>query len=153
MIFSRIWPICGLSSTLLQNILNYLIQTKNVNKCMVTTYSLLCWSYKCINTDSFSFPSSVADTLKDYAIKALVNTVDHLGSASYKVDHLLNENIDEIAEADLQVSCIEQVRFYFIGSIKFSILNIWYCHLCFGYLRALPPSTRVSILLASLNSL
>lgn len=50
----------------------------------------------------------VADTLKDYAIKALVNTIDHLGSASYKVDHLLNENFDEIAEADLQVSCIEQ---------------------------------------------
>ncbi|KMZ62312.1 Protein ABIL2 [Zostera marina] len=50
----------------------------------------------------------VADTLKDYAIKALVNTVDHLGSASFKVDRLLNDNTDEVVEADLRVSCIEQ---------------------------------------------
>lgn len=66
----------------------------------------------------------MADTLKDYAIKALVNTVDHLGSASFKVDRLLNDNTDEVVEADLRVSCIEQVRFYFIGSIEFLIFNI-----------------------------
>ncbi|KAK4792004.1 hypothetical protein SAY86_022439 [Trapa natans] len=50
----------------------------------------------------------VVDTLKDYAVKALVNTVDHLGSVTYKVDDLLDENVDEISRTELQVSCIEQ---------------------------------------------
>ncbi|KAF8369562.1 hypothetical protein HHK36_032417 [Tetracentron sinense] len=33
----------------------------------------------------------VVDTLKEYAIKALVNTVDHLGSLTYKVKASLDE--------------------------------------------------------------
>lgn len=50
----------------------------------------------------------VVDTLKDYAIKALVNTVDHLGSVTYKVNDLLDEKIDEVSNTMLRVSCIEQ---------------------------------------------
>ncbi|KAK7385026.1 hypothetical protein VNO78_30733 [Psophocarpus tetragonolobus] len=50
----------------------------------------------------------VIETLKDYAIKALINTVDHLGSVSYKVNHLLDEKIDEVSGAELHLSCIEQ---------------------------------------------
>ncbi|KAK3034716.1 hypothetical protein RJ639_032669 [Escallonia herrerae] len=50
----------------------------------------------------------VVDTLKDYAIKALVNTVDHLGSVTYKVTDLLDEKVDEVSGTDLRVSCIEQ---------------------------------------------
>ncbi|KAL1532050.1 Protein abil3, variant 2 [Salvia divinorum] len=51
---------------------------------------------------------AVVNTLKDYAIKALVNTVDHLGSVTYKVNDLLDENIDEVSGTELRVSCLEQ---------------------------------------------
>lgn len=51
----------------------------------------------------------VIDTLKDYATKAIVNTVDHLGSVTYKVNDFLDENIDEVSGTELHVSCIEQV--------------------------------------------
>ncbi|KZV17204.1 hypothetical protein F511_04005 [Dorcoceras hygrometricum] len=50
----------------------------------------------------------VVNTLKDYAIKALVNTVDHLGSVTYKVNDLLDQKVDEVTRTDLRVSCIEQ---------------------------------------------
>ncbi|KAL2556349.1 Protein ABIL3 [Forsythia ovata] len=50
----------------------------------------------------------VVNTLKDYAIKALVNTVDHLGSVSYKVNDLLDEQVDEVSGTELRLSCIEQ---------------------------------------------
>ncbi|XP_007039080.2 PREDICTED: protein ABIL2 isoform X2 [Theobroma cacao] len=50
----------------------------------------------------------VVETLKDYAIKALVNTVDHLGSVTYKVNDLLDEKVDEVCGTELRVSCIEQ---------------------------------------------
>lgn len=50
----------------------------------------------------------VMETLKEYAIKALVNTVDHLGSVTYKVNDLLDEKVDEVSGTELRVSCIEQ---------------------------------------------
>ncbi|KAK4493479.1 hypothetical protein RD792_005999 [Penstemon davidsonii] len=50
----------------------------------------------------------VVNSLKEYAIKALVNTVDHLGSVTYKVTDLLDENFDEVTGSELRVSCIEQ---------------------------------------------
>ncbi|CAN8252176.1 unnamed protein product [Cochlearia groenlandica] len=51
---------------------------------------------------------TVVETLKDYAIKALVNTVDHLGSVTYKVNDFVDEKVDEVAGTELRVSCIEQ---------------------------------------------
>ncbi|KAJ8446223.1 hypothetical protein Cgig2_015994 [Carnegiea gigantea] len=50
----------------------------------------------------------VVDTLKDYAIRALVNTVDHLGSVTYKVNDLLDEKLKAISDTESRVSCIEQ---------------------------------------------
>ncbi|KAK4277579.1 hypothetical protein QN277_015556 [Acacia crassicarpa] len=50
----------------------------------------------------------VVETLKDYAIKAIVNTVDHIGSVTYKVNDLLDEKIVEVSEAELRISCIRQ---------------------------------------------
>ncbi|XP_030549161.1 protein ABIL2-like [Rhodamnia argentea] len=50
----------------------------------------------------------VVETLRDYAIKALVNTVDHLGSVTYKVNDLLDEKVDEVSGTEFRVSCIEQ---------------------------------------------
>ncbi|KAL6508303.1 hypothetical protein OROHE_021845 [Orobanche hederae] len=51
---------------------------------------------------------AVVNTLKDYAFKALVNTVDHLGSVTFKVNDMLDENVDEVSGTELRVSCIEQ---------------------------------------------
>ncbi|RWW16975.1 hypothetical protein BHE74_00039670 [Ensete ventricosum] len=50
----------------------------------------------------------VMRSLKDYAVKAIANAMDHLGSVSYKVDNLLNYEADEVSVANFEVSCIEQ---------------------------------------------
>ncbi|KAL9253550.1 ABIL3-like protein [Drosera capensis] len=50
----------------------------------------------------------VVNTLRDYAVKALVNTVDHLGSVTYKVNDLVNEKVEEVSGTEFRVSCIEQ---------------------------------------------
>lgn len=63
----------------------------------------------------------MVETLKDYAIKALVNTVDHLGSVTYKVNDLLDEKVDEVSGTEFRVSCIEQV-WVTVKSKKFSII-------------------------------
>uniref|UniRef100_A0ACD5VAP7 Uncharacterized protein n=1 Tax=Avena sativa TaxID=4498 RepID=A0ACD5VAP7_AVESA len=51
---------------------------------------------------------AVMSNLKEYAVKALVNTVDHLGSISFKLSSLVDQRFDEVTEADLRVSCIQQ---------------------------------------------
>lgn len=48
------------------------------------------------------------ETLKDYTIKALVNTVDHLGNMAYKVNNFLDEKVGEVSGIELRLSCIEQ---------------------------------------------
>lgn len=50
----------------------------------------------------------VVETLKDYTIKALINTVDHLGSMAEKVNNFVDEKIVEVAGVDLKICCIQQ---------------------------------------------
>ncbi|KAE8727367.1 Protein ABIL3 [Hibiscus syriacus] len=50
----------------------------------------------------------VVETLKDYTFKALVNTIDHLGSVTYKVNNLLDEQVEEVWGTEIRVSSIEQ---------------------------------------------
>ncbi|URE33547.1 hypothetical protein MUK42_16719 [Musa troglodytarum] len=50
-------------------------------------------------------------TLKDYAVKAILNAVDHLGSVSSKVNSVVSGEVDEVSVAESEVSCIEQVPF------------------------------------------
>ncbi|KAH1114678.1 hypothetical protein J1N35_008056 [Gossypium stocksii] len=50
----------------------------------------------------------VEDTLKDYAIKSLVNTVDHLGSIAYKINTFLDEKIKDYSVMELRLFCLEQ---------------------------------------------
>ncbi|CAK9146546.1 unnamed protein product [Ilex paraguariensis] len=50
----------------------------------------------------------VVDTLKDYAVKAVVSTVDHLGSVTFKVNDLVDEKVHEVSGTELRVSCIDQ---------------------------------------------
>lgn len=51
----------------------------------------------------------VTKNLKEYAVKALVNTVDHLGSISFKVSSLIDQRFNEVADANLRISGIQQV--------------------------------------------
>ncbi|KAL5551570.1 hypothetical protein UlMin_001746 [Ulmus minor] len=50
----------------------------------------------------------VVESLKDYTIKALINTVDHLGSMAYKINNFMEENIVGVSGAELKVSCMQQ---------------------------------------------
>ncbi|KAI3843317.1 hypothetical protein MKX03_030418 [Papaver bracteatum] len=50
----------------------------------------------------------VVDTLRDYAVRALVNTVDHLGSVTCKVTDMMDERVNLVSGAELRVTCIEQ---------------------------------------------
>ena len=56
----------------------------------------------------------MVETLKDYAIKALINTVDHLGSVTYKVNDLLEEKVEQVSIAEQRVSCMDQVNVPFL---------------------------------------
>ncbi|XP_013627589.1 PREDICTED: protein ABIL3-like [Brassica oleracea var. oleracea] len=55
---------------------------------------------------------SVVGTQKDYAIKALVNTADHLGSVTYEANEYVDEKVDQVAGTELRVACIDQVYIY-----------------------------------------
>ncbi|KAL0812557.1 hypothetical protein Bca101_069000 [Brassica carinata] len=44
---------------------------------------------------SFLIVLRVVETQNDYAIKALVNTVDHLGSVIYEVTEFVDEKVDQ----------------------------------------------------------
>ncbi|XP_048132854.1 protein ABIL2-like isoform X3 [Rhodamnia argentea] len=50
----------------------------------------------------------VVNTLKDYATKAFINMVDHLGSMTYKVNCLLDDKIEEASAIELRFSCVLQ---------------------------------------------
>ncbi|KAK9204563.1 hypothetical protein WN943_014825 [Citrus x changshan-huyou] len=48
----------------------------------------------------------VVETLKDHASRAVVNTVDHLGSVTCKVNDLLDAKVDEVSDAEHRISCM-----------------------------------------------
>ncbi|KAI5421879.1 hypothetical protein KIW84_045356 [Lathyrus oleraceus] len=50
----------------------------------------------------------VLDNLKDYAVRALVNAVDHLGTVAYKLTDLLEQHTLDVSTIDLKVSTINQ---------------------------------------------
>ncbi|KAK3428194.1 hypothetical protein EUGRSUZ_E00938 [Eucalyptus grandis] len=50
----------------------------------------------------------VVNTLRDYTTKAFINTVDHLGSMTYKVNSLLDDKIGEASAIELRFSCVQQ---------------------------------------------
>ncbi|XP_056173800.1 protein ABIL3-like isoform X2 [Syzygium oleosum] len=51
---------------------------------------------------------TVVKTLRDYATKVFINTVDHLGSMIYKVKCLLEDKIEEASAIELRFSCVRQ---------------------------------------------
>ncbi|CAN6464629.1 unnamed protein product [Victoria cruziana] len=50
----------------------------------------------------------VLDNLKDYAVKALINAVDHLGTVAYKLEELLEQQTLETSAMDLKFVCLDQ---------------------------------------------
>ncbi|CAO2170681.1 unnamed protein product, partial [Urochloa humidicola] len=50
----------------------------------------------------------VLDNLKDYAVRALVNAVDHLGTVAYKLTDLYEQQASEISTLELKVACLNQ---------------------------------------------
>lgn len=50
----------------------------------------------------------VLDNLKDYAVRALVNAVDHLGTVAYKLTDLLEQQTLDTSTIELKVSCLNQ---------------------------------------------
>jgi len=65
----------------------------------------------------------VVNTLRDYITKAFINTVDHLGSMTYKVNSLLDDKIGEASAIDLRFSCVQQVCHIIRFSLYYSIKN------------------------------
>ncbi|KAJ1381404.1 ABIL1-like protein [Sesbania bispinosa] len=50
----------------------------------------------------------VLDNLKDYAVRALVNAVDHLGTVAYKLTDLIEQHTLDVSTMDLKVSTLNQ---------------------------------------------
>ncbi|XP_065859793.1 protein ABIL1 isoform X2 [Euphorbia lathyris] len=50
----------------------------------------------------------VLDNLKDYAVRALVNAVDHLGTVAYKLTDLIEQQTLDVSTMELKVSCLNQ---------------------------------------------
>lgn len=63
----------------------------------------------------------MVETLKDYVIKAVINTVDHLGSVAYKVNGFLDDKVSEVSETELRLSSFEQVSF--LSSVPRYLVN------------------------------
>ena len=69
------------------------------------------------------------ETLKDYTIKAFINTVDHLGSVADKVNSFVDQQFAQLSENDLKICCIEQVISQFNSKIKKHSFNIPFLNL------------------------
>ncbi|XP_017235792.1 protein ABIL2 isoform X2 [Daucus carota subsp. sativus] len=50
----------------------------------------------------------VVETVKDYATKALISSVDHLGSVAFKVTTFLDDKVTEFSDTKVRFSNIEQ---------------------------------------------
>ncbi|GKA63121.1 protein ABIL1 isoform X1, partial [Tanacetum coccineum] len=50
----------------------------------------------------------VLDNIKDYAVRALVNAVDHIGTVAYKLTDVLDQQTSEISTTSLHVTCLQQ---------------------------------------------
>ncbi|CAL5397750.1 unnamed protein product [Camellia sinensis] len=51
----------------------------------------------------------VLDNLKDYAVRALVNAVDHLGTVASKLTDLVEQQTSDVSAMALKVSCLNQI--------------------------------------------
>ncbi|KAF7138600.1 hypothetical protein RHSIM_Rhsim07G0009100 [Rhododendron simsii] len=66
------------------------------------------------------YSARVLDNLKDYAVRALVNAVDHLGTVAYKLTDLLEQQTLDVSTMELKVSCLKQVTYIAVSLEKWS---------------------------------
>nr|GMD29900.1 protein ABIL1 [Ipomoea batatas] len=52
----------------------------------------------------------VLENLKDYAVRALVNAVDHLGTVAYKLTDLVGQQNLDVSTMELKITCINQIN-------------------------------------------
>jgi len=79
--------------------------------CLPADYSFVFDLHGFTQTNSvlFYFCNRVLDNLKDYAVRALINAVDHLGTVAYKLNDLLEQQTCEVSAMELKVSTLNQV--------------------------------------------
>lgn len=58
-----------------------------------------------------NFLIRVLENLKDYALRAVVNTVDHLGNVAYKLNELFEQQSLNVSTSEVKISCLNQVNF------------------------------------------
>jgi glycerate-2-kinase len=56
----------------------------------------------------------VLENLKDYAVRAVVNAVDHLGTVAYKLTDLFEQQASEVSTVELKVARLNQVKLYLL---------------------------------------
>lgn len=98
-------------------------------KLQLTLSFLILIRYDVVSTLSFSVRSSfsvhnwkfnrVLDNLKDYAVRALVNAVDHLGTVAYKLTDLVEQQTSDVSTTELKVTCLNQV--YLVHPVDFML--------------------------------
>ncbi|KAL2543795.1 Protein ABIL2 [Forsythia ovata] len=76
-----------------------------------------------VSYDKDDHKQFVVETSKDYVTKALISTVDHLGSVADKLGQFLDEKTNEFSETKLRFSCIEQRLKTYQGFINLSGLS------------------------------
>ncbi|RRT68964.1 hypothetical protein B296_00030869 [Ensete ventricosum] len=52
----------------------------------------------------------VLDNVKNYAGRALVNAVDHLGTVAYRLADLFEQQMLDVSTMEMKISCLNQVR-------------------------------------------
>ncbi|XP_027081840.1 protein ABIL2-like isoform X3 [Coffea eugenioides] len=90
----------------LQHSLVFAESLKDLKNLRVQLYSAA--EYFESSYEKHEYKQLVVETLKDYASKALISTVDHLGSVAYKVGSFLDKKVNEMSATRLQFSCLEQ---------------------------------------------
>lgn len=63
------------------------------------------YEFSCLNSDH---KQMILENLKDYVLNAMVSTVDHLGTVSYKLNDLLNQHANDISSSELRIACLNQ---------------------------------------------
>ncbi|KAM0044460.1 putative ABI family protein [Helianthus debilis subsp. tardiflorus] len=80
----------------------------------------------------------VLDNLKDYAVRALVNTVDHLGTVAYKLTDLLEQQTLEISTTGLHMYVCLQKNSVVLTPL---IINIYIYIYVFRFMQLLTCQT------------
>lgn len=82
--------------------------------CFYTKFSSFCFFWWKLH----KLWNRVLDNLKDYAVRALVNAVDHLGTVAYKLTDLLEQQTVDVSAMELKVTCVNQVSSWHLSLLS-----------------------------------